>query len=197
MVYLTLWLIFPTQKLIFAFFKSDEPPIQVHAVIGSVFAATAAIKYARSGHTQLSASNYSTYSTNTALVLSIFALIAAVVNFIRTSSASSIPFGLAFSALYLLSFVRLQAGQSYGYEISLLTSILLGALFLPRTREVVGRPLPREFCLLGVYGIVIFANAIHFWLGLGLALSFALLALSDDLSQLYSASREGSVTQHT
>ena len=116
----------PFQRLILTLQKSDDHPIQVHVVIGSVLAATAAIEYARTGHTHLFASNYSTYSTNTALVLSIFALIASLVDLIRTSSASSIPSGLAFSALYLFSFVRLQAGHSYGYEISLLASILLG-----------------------------------------------------------------------
>lgn len=178
----------PFKGLILILQKSDDHPIQVHALIGSVLAATAAIEYARTGHTHLFASNYSTYSTNTALVLSIFALIASMVDLIRTSSASSIPSGLAFSALYLFSFVRLQAGHSYGYEISLLASILLGIFFLPGTRKVVERPLPREFCLLGVYGIVIFANAIHFWLGLGLSLSFALLALSDDVVRSYSTS---------
>jgi len=108
----------PFQRLILTLQKSDDHPIQVHVVIGSVLAATAAIEYARTGHTHLFASNYSTYST--------FALIASLVDLIRTSSASSIPSGLAFSALYLFSFVRLQAGHSYGYEISLLASILLG-----------------------------------------------------------------------
>ncbi|KAJ5174604.1 uncharacterized protein N7482_000481 [Penicillium canariense] len=165
---------------------SDENPIQVHAVMGSIFAVTAAIEYARTGRPKPFGPNY---STNTALALSMLAFIAGVVNFARTGSVSSIAAGLTFCALYLLSFVHLQAGQWHGYEIALLASIVMGIGFLPRIVEVVGRPLPREFCLLGLYGTVIFANAIHFWLGLGLSLSFALLAVGDDALRFFKETR--------
>jgi hypothetical protein len=45
---------------------------------------------------------------------------------------------------------------------------------------MVGMTLPREFCLLGIYGTALFANAINIWLGLVLSLSFAMLAVGND-----------------
>jgi uncharacterized membrane protein (UPF0136 family) len=107
------------------------------------------------------------------------------VHFTRTGSASSIAAGVAFCALYLLSFVRLGAGQCYGHEIALLASIVLALGSLPHIAEWVGRPLPREYCMLGIYGTAVFANAIHFWVGLGLSLSLILLAVSDDALSSY------------
>jgi uncharacterized membrane protein (UPF0136 family) len=150
------------------FAQADPGPVQVHAAIGSVFAVTAAIEYARTGRFN---SLDPKYSTNTALTLSALALVAGISNFARTGSAISIMAGLAFCALYLISFIRLQTVQRYGNEIALLASILLGSGFLPRVVNIVGRPLPREFCLLGIYGTAMFANAIHFWLGLAFSLS--------------------------
>lgn len=153
--------------------------------MGSILAVTTAIEYARTGHPQAFGPNY---LTNTALALSILALIAGVVNLSRTRSISSIAASLAFCAIYL-SFVRLQAGQSHGHEIALMASIVLGIGFLPRIIQVVRNPLPRESCLLGIYGTAIFANAIHFWLGLGLSLSFALLAVGDDVFRYFKETR--------
>lgn len=159
-----------------SFSQSDKNPIQVHAVMGSILAVTT-IEYSRTGQPQAFGPNY---LTNTALALSILGFIAGVVNLSRTRSISSVAAGLAFCAIYLLSFVRLQARQSHGHGIALMASIVLGIGFLPRIIQVVRNPLPTESCLLGIYGTAIFANAIHFWLGLGLSLSFALLAVGDD-----------------
>jgi uncharacterized membrane protein (UPF0136 family) len=159
------------------FAQADEDPVQVHIAIGTIFAMTAAIECARTGRLNPLGPEY---STNLALALSALAFIAGILNFARTGSAASIAVGLAFGALYLISFIRLQKVQSYGAELALLASVLLGIGYLPRVVEVVGRPLPKEVCLLGIYGTAMFANAIHFWLGLALSMSFTLLAASDD-----------------
>ncbi|KAJ5925135.1 UPF0136 domain protein [Penicillium verhagenii] len=163
---------------------SDEAPIRFHVVVGSIFAVTAAIEYARTGRPNPLGPHF---STNTALSLSILAFISGLWNFTRAGWPSSLATGLAFCTLYFVSYVRLQAEQGYGYESALLASILLAIGFLPRTAELIGRPLPKEYFVLGMYGTVIFGNGIHFWLGLGLSLFLVLCAAGDDAYRYYKA----------
>ncbi|KAJ5765496.1 UPF0136 domain protein [Penicillium odoratum] len=170
---------------------ADESPIQVHTTIGSLFAVTATIEYARTGRPNPLGPNY---STNTALGLSFLAFVAGIWNFARKGSAASVATGLAFCALYLISFICLQTDQWYGNEIALLASIFMGVSFQPWVIKVVGRPLPRESCLLGIYGTATFANAIHFWLGLALSLSFAILAASNDAVRYFKLQRNDTAT---
>ncbi|KAJ5923961.1 UPF0136 domain protein [Penicillium verhagenii] len=161
-------------------------PIRFHVVVGSIFAVTAAIEYARTGRPNPLGPHL---STNTALALSILAFISGQWNFTRPGWHSPLVVGLAFCTLYFVSFVRLQAEQGYGYESALFVSILLAIGFLPRTAELIGRPLPKEYCALGMYGTVIFGNGIHFCLGLGLSLSLVLCAASDDAYRYYKAKK--------
>ncbi|KAJ5641649.1 UPF0136 domain protein [Penicillium lividum] len=170
---------------------ADESPIQVHTAIGSVFAVTAAIEYARTGRPNPLGPNY---STNTALGLSFLAFAAGIFNLARTGSAASIAAGLTFCALYLISFICLQTDQWYGNEIALLASIFMGISSQQWVIKVVGRPLPKELFLLGIYGTATFANAIHFWLGLALSLFFAILAASNDALRYFKLRRNDTAT---
>lgn len=135
---------------------------------------TRIIGYGRTGTLKPSKTEH---ATNIALANSLLVLLGCVIHYVRKSTFSSLAMSLFFSALYFLSFVRLQAGQPYGNELGFLTSIMLGLLSLLQGFEVVHNLLPKEIYLLSVHGLVIFALGIHFWLAAGPTIIFFMVVL--------------------
>ncbi|KAL2826793.1 transmembrane proteins 14C-domain-containing protein [Aspergillus cavernicola] len=74
----------------------------------------------------------STSPTTSALILSLLTSLGGTIGYLRTGSLPSIIAGLAVGALYLFSYFRMRAGQTYGEEIGLLASLVLGGSSVPR-----------------------------------------------------------------
>ena len=107
--------------------------------------------------TDQSSSSY--LPTNSALALSLLTSLGGAIGYARTGSIPSIAAGLSVGVLYLLSFVRLRAGQSYGEELGLLASTVLSGSSIPRAIKTGGKPVPLGLSLLATYGIVVFGLA--------------------------------------
>jgi uncharacterized membrane protein (UPF0136 family) len=110
------------------------------------------------------------FPTNIALALSLLTTLGGATIHIRKGSVTTTIAGFTLSALYLLSFVRLRAGQTYGNEIGLLASICMVVTSMPRADWTV-RSLPMELAWPACFGIVIFGIAVHFWVGLGCSIA--------------------------
>lgn len=117
------------------------------------------------------------HAINIALANSLLLLLGCVIHYVRRKSFFSLAMSLFFSALYFLSFVRLQAGQAYGNELAFLTSVMLGFVSLLQGFEVVHNLIPKEIYLLSVHGLVIYALGIHFWLAAGPTIVFFVVVL--------------------
>ncbi|KAJ5678845.1 hypothetical protein N7462_007089 [Penicillium macrosclerotiorum] len=97
--------------------------------------------------------------TNSALALSVLTSLGGAIGYARTGSIPSIAAGLSVGALYLLSFARLRSGETYGEELGLLASAVLGGSSIPRAIKTGGKPVPMGLSVLATYGIVVFALA--------------------------------------
>ncbi|KAJ6119437.1 hypothetical protein N7523_003717 [Penicillium sp. IBT 18751x] len=104
-------------------------------------------------------SNQNPLPTNSALALSILTSLGGAIGYARTGSIPSIAAGLSVGALYLLSFSRLRSGETYGEEIGLLASAVLGGSSIPRVIKTGGKPVPLGLSVLATYGIVVFGLA--------------------------------------
>ncbi|RMJ20966.1 hypothetical protein PHISP_08166, partial [Aspergillus sp. HF37] len=96
--------------------------------------------------------------TTSAATLSVLTSLGGIIGYARTGSVPSIAAGLSVGALYLAAYARLRSGQSYGEELGLLASAVLGGSSIPRaikTRKAV----PVGLSLLAGYGIVAFGLA--------------------------------------
>lgn len=67
--------------------------------------------------------------------------------------------GLSVGALYLLSFSRLRSGETFGEELGLLASAVLGGSSIPRVIKTGGKPVPLGLSVLATYGLVVFGLA--------------------------------------
>ncbi|CAI7575766.1 unnamed protein product [Penicillium bialowiezense] len=94
-----------------------------------------------------------------ALVLSLLTSLGGAIGYARTGSIPSIAAGLSVGFVYLLSFLRLRSGQSYGEELGLLASAVLGGSSIPRVIKTGGKPVPLGLSVLAVYGLWIFGIA--------------------------------------
>lgn len=103
--------------------------------------------------------NPSTSTTSSAAALSLLTSLGGIIGYARTGSVPSIAAGLSVGAVYLLSYARLRSGQSYGEELGLLASAVLGGSSLPRVIKTRGKPVPVALTLLATYGLVVFALA--------------------------------------
>ncbi|KAA8648589.1 TMEM14 family protein [Aspergillus tanneri] len=100
-----------------------------------------------------------TLQTNSALTLSLLTSLGGIIGYARTGSIPSIAAGISVGAIYLYSFSRLRSGQSYGDELGLLASIVLGGSSVPRaikTRKMV----PVGLSLVAIYGLLVFGAAV-------------------------------------
>ncbi|KAJ5128244.1 hypothetical protein N7526_006410 [Penicillium atrosanguineum] len=145
-----------------------------------LFLTTAAIAYARTGTIQQSLESL---PTNTSLVIAIFSFLGGALESIRSKSPAAILLGHVFSAVYIVSFARLRAGESSGAEIGLLGSFALAGI--PILTDAGWNLVPRELGYVGGYGVAVFANAYG---GVGLAVtllfSLVLLAFKDEIRQI-------------
>ncbi|KAJ5244238.1 hypothetical protein N7489_004334 [Penicillium chrysogenum] len=77
--------------------------------------------------------------TTSALALSLLTSLGGIIGYTRTGSIPSIAAGVSVGLVYLLSFLRLRAGQSYGEELGLLASAVLGGSSIPRVIKTGGQ----------------------------------------------------------
>ncbi|KAF7719891.1 Uncharacterized protein PECH_000956 [Penicillium ucsense] len=101
-----------------------------------------------------------TLPTTSALVLSLLTSLGGAIGYARTGSLPSIIAGLSVGALYLLSFLRLRAGQPYGEVIGLLASTVLGGSSIPRAIKS-AKPVPTGLSVLATFGVVVFGLAMR------------------------------------
>lgn len=94
-----------------------------------------------------------------ALILSLLTALGGAIGYARTGSIPSIAAGLSVGFVYLLSFLRLRNGQSYGEELGLLASVVLGGSSIPRVIKTGGKPVPLGLSLLATYGLWVFGVA--------------------------------------
>lgn len=94
-----------------------------------------------------------------ALILSLLTALGGAIGYARTGSIPSIAAGLSVGFVYLLSFLRLRNGQSYGEELGLLASVVLGGSSIPRAIKTGGKPVPLGLSLLATYGLWVFGIA--------------------------------------
>ncbi|OQE38926.1 hypothetical protein PENCOP_c007G03957 [Penicillium coprophilum] len=97
--------------------------------------------------------------TSSALALSLLTSLGGIIGYTRTGSLPSIIAGVSVGLVYLLAFLRLRAGQSYGEELGLLASIVLGGSSVPRVIKTGGKPVPVVLSVLATYGLFIFGSA--------------------------------------
>lgn len=109
--------------------------------------------------TNTTQSNQTPLPTNSALALSILTSLGGAIGYARTGSIPSIAAGVSVGALYLFSFARLRAGQSYGEELGLVASTVLGGSSIPRAIKTGGKPVPLGLSVLATYGIFVFGLA--------------------------------------
>ncbi|KAL1874612.1 hypothetical protein Plec18167_005844 [Paecilomyces lecythidis] len=99
------------------------------------------------------------FTATSAAALSFLTSLGGIIGYARTGSIPSIAAGLSVGALYLLSFLRLRSGQSYGEEIGLLASATLGGSSIPRVIKTRGKPVPMGLSVLATFGLVVFGLA--------------------------------------
>ncbi|KAJ5691045.1 hypothetical protein N7493_000360 [Penicillium malachiteum] len=97
--------------------------------------------------------------TNSALALSLLTSLGGAIGYARTGSIPSIAAGLSVGAIYALAFARLRSGESYGEELGLLASTVLGGSSIPRAIKTGGKAVPVGLSVLATYGIVVFGLA--------------------------------------
>ncbi|KAF3028383.1 hypothetical protein E8E15_004270 [Penicillium rubens] len=97
--------------------------------------------------------------TTSALALSLLTSLGGIIGYTRTGSIPSIAAGVSVGLVYLLSFLRLRAGQSYGEELGLLASAVLGGSSIPRVIKTGGKPIPVVLSVLATYGLFVFGFA--------------------------------------
>ncbi|KAJ5142797.1 uncharacterized protein N7515_001584 [Penicillium bovifimosum] len=97
--------------------------------------------------------------TTSALSLSLLTSLGGIIGYSRTGSIPSITAGISVGLIYLLSFLRLRAGQPYGVELGLLASAVLGGSSIPRVIKTGGKPVPVGLSILATYGLYVFGTA--------------------------------------
>ncbi|KAE8349902.1 transmembrane proteins 14C-domain-containing protein [Aspergillus coremiiformis] len=100
-----------------------------------------------------------TLETNSAVSLSLLTSLGGIIGYARTGSIPSIVAGLSIGALYIYSFQRLRTGQTYGDELGLLASVVLGGSSIPRALKS-RKPVPFGLSVVAVYGLLVFGRAV-------------------------------------
>ncbi|KAF9247564.1 hypothetical protein DTO013E5_4705 [Penicillium roqueforti] len=97
--------------------------------------------------------------TSSALALSLLTSVGGIIGYTRTGSIPSIAAGVSVGLVYLFAFLRLRAGQTYGEELGLLASAVLGGSSIPRVIKTGGKPVPLVLSVLATYGLFVFGVA--------------------------------------
>ncbi|KAK5990433.1 hypothetical protein PT974_08701 [Cladobotryum mycophilum] len=96
--------------------------------------------------------------SNASFVLAALTAGGGAAGYARTGSLPSIIAGSAVGILYGIGGYRIQNRQSYGIELSLLASLILGASAFPRAIRL-RKPVPIFLSVLSAYGIITFGSA--------------------------------------
>lgn len=81
-----------------------------------------------------------------------------IAGFARTGSKPSIIAGVSVGTLYALGGYQIQNGGSYGVELALLASVVLGGSSIPRALRN-KKPVPMVLSAIAVYGLSTFGGA--------------------------------------
>ncbi|KAK3693881.1 transmembrane proteins 14C-domain-containing protein [Podospora appendiculata] len=81
-----------------------------------------------------------------------------IIGFAKTGSVPSIVAGVGVGILYGLGAYRIQSGEPYGIELSLLASAVLGGSSIPRAIRL-RKPVPVALSVLASFGLLTFGNA--------------------------------------
>ncbi|KAG6012692.1 hypothetical protein E4U43_007692 [Claviceps pusilla] len=81
-----------------------------------------------------------------------------IMGYVKSRSVPSVIAGTAVGVLYGLGGYRIQNRQSYGVELSLLASIVLGGSAIPRAIRL-RKPVPVLLSVLSAFGLVTFGKA--------------------------------------
>jgi hypothetical protein len=140
---------------------------------------TGVVAYTRTGSPQ---PFNESFTTNTALAISIFTLLKGAIGLARNGSASTtaVGLGLSYISLCTLSFLRLRGGQSYGAEIGLLACLVITLIQLLWDRERDWNPVPEMYSV-AIYGVVVFASQFGVWPPVAIFLGLFSLAFCSDL----------------
>lgn len=95
---------------------------------------------------------------NIAYVLGGLTASGGTIGFIRTGSVPSVAAGSLVGILFGLGGWRLQNGESYGLELPLLASIVLGGSSIPRALRL-RKPVPIVLSFISLFGLAMFGNA--------------------------------------
>ncbi|KAI0413375.1 hypothetical protein EKO27_g7642 [Xylaria grammica] len=95
---------------------------------------------------------------NIAYVLGALTATGGSIGYARTGSVPSIAAGLTVGLLYGLGGYRVQNRQSYGVELALLASVILGGSSIPRALRL-RKPVPVVLSLISTFGLYTFGNA--------------------------------------
>lgn len=93
-----------------------------------------------------------------AYALGAFTAAGGTIGFVKTGSVPSVAAGWTVGILYGLGGYRLQSRQSYGVELALLASVVLGGASIPRALRS-GKPVPTVLSLISIFGLLVFGNA--------------------------------------
>ncbi|KAH8890880.1 TMEM14-domain-containing protein [Thozetella sp. PMI_491] len=80
-----------------------------------------------------------------------------IMGYARTGSVPSIVAGVTVGILYALGGYRIQNNESYGVELGLLASVVLGGASIPRAIRL-RKPVPIVLSLISAFGLLTFGD---------------------------------------
>ncbi|KAI4601632.1 hypothetical protein LQW54_007643 [Pestalotiopsis sp. IQ-011] len=95
---------------------------------------------------------------NTAYALGGLVATGGTIGYLKTGSVPSVAAGWSVGLLYALGGYRLQNFQSYGLELALLASVVLGGSSIPRALRG-KKPVPVMLSVLSLFGAYVFGDA--------------------------------------
>ncbi|KAH0499337.1 hypothetical protein TgHK011_006538 [Trichoderma gracile] len=98
--------------------------------------------------------------SNASFVLAALTAGGGAIGYAKTGSVPSIAAGFLVGFLYGVGGYRIANGQSYGVELSLLASAVLGASAIPRAIRL-RKPVPIFLSVLSTYGLLTFGSALR------------------------------------
>jgi len=91
-------------------------------------------------------------------ILAVLTASGGIAGYARTRSVPSIVAGCTVGILYGVGGHRIQKGEPYGVELSLLASVILGGSSIPRAIRL-RKPVPILLSILSTFGMLTFGDA--------------------------------------